>query len=275
MRKIIMGHTGREDIYHINQKKHIMEIFDIEICGITYPDKRYEIMRHHSKVLCIEYVEQGIGTVKINDKIFYPQAGDSYILPLEHYHHYYSDKKKPWKKIFINIRGALVENLLYGYSLENHFHFKGLDLSNELYSIIDLAKNETEDCTEQIIIIINSIFYKMRKFIKEQESSNSVAEKMKEYLRINAASKFKMENLCEYISRSESQTIKIFKDSYGITPYAYFLNRKISLAKGMLLNTNLTIKQIAYSLNFTDEYYFSNVFKQKTGMSPTKYRKKG
>ena len=112
----------------------------------------------------------------------------------------------------------------------------------------------------------------MREFIKEQNFANPLAEKMKEYLRANAISKFKIKQLCEYISLSESQTIRIFKETYGITPYAYFLNHKIHLAKGMLINTSLSVKQIAYSLNFTDEYYFSNVFKQKTGMAPAKYR---
>ena len=42
----------------------------------------------------------------------------------------------------------------------------------------------------------------------------------------------------------------------------------------MLLNTNLSVKQIANHLSFADEYYFSNVFKQKVGLSPTAYRKK-
>ena len=53
----------------------------------------------------------------------------------------------------------------------------------------------------------------------------------------------------------------------------YRLDRKIKLAKDMLVNTNLPIKQIASNLCYADEYYFSNVFKQKTGVSPGRYRK--
>jgi len=124
-----------------------------------------------------------------------------------------------------------------------------------------------------IICILNQIFFKMRAHIKCTDPTLDVAEKMKDYLRNHAASKFKIEKLCQYISRSESQTIKIFKEAYGITPYAYFLEKKINLAKDMLLNTNLSVKQIANNLYFADEYYFSNVFKKKTGVSPSKYRK--
>ncbi|MEZ7498522.1 AraC family transcriptional regulator [Flavobacterium sp. Arc3] len=33
-----------------------------------------------------------------------------------------------------------------------------------------------------------------------------------------------------------------------------------------------TVKEIALEMNFQDPYYFSRVFKNKTGLSPTKYR---
>ena len=112
----------------------------------------------------------------------------------------------------------------------------------------------------------------MMTFIKDEKSTPSIAESMKEYLNIHISSKFKLEDLCSHISMSESQTIRIFKEAYGITPYAYVLDKKIKLAKDMLINTNLPIKQIAYKLSFADEYYFSNIFKNKVGVSPRKYR---
>ena len=40
----------------------------------------------------------------------------------------------------------------------------------------------------------------------------------------------------------------------------------------MLRNTRKTIKEIAFELNFSDPYYFSNLFKRKYGISPRKAR---
>lgn len=268
-----MKKAMNEDIYYINQTSYARNIFDVQMCGITYPDKTYEIIRNNSKVACIEFIVKGMGTVHINDKTFYPGEGDSYFLHTGMNHHYYADRENPWKKVFINLSGSLFDSLVEGYQLKNSFHFKGLDVSKELYGIIEIAKQNKVDSTEEIICIVNRIFYKMRESVKENNFTSELAEKMKDYLRIHAASKFKIEELCNYISRSESQTIRIFKEAYGITPYAYVLNKKINLAKGMLINTNLSVKQIAYNLNFADEYYFSNVFKSKVGVSPTKYRK--
>ena len=41
----------------------------------------------------------------------------------------------------------------------------------------------------------------------------------------------------------------------------------------MLLDTTLSINEIAYNLSFTDAQYFSNYFKKHTGIPPSKYRK--
>ncbi|MBQ7095707.1 MAG: helix-turn-helix transcriptional regulator [Clostridia bacterium] len=268
-----MKRAGNEEIYYVNQTGGIRDLLRIQMCGITYPDKNYEISRKNSDVACLEYIEKGMGVLRIDGQTFYPEEGDTYLLQVGTTHHYFSDKETPWKKIFINVSGSLPDSLIEGYGLKNIYYFKGLDLSNELQMILALAKENKEDSTEEIICILNRAFLKMREHIKSIDHPFDIAEKMREYLRNHAASKFKMEELCRYISRSESQSIKIFKKAYGITPYAYFLEKKIKLAKDMLINTNLSVKQIADHLNFADEYYFSNIFKQKTGLSPAKYRK--
>lgn len=267
-----MKRAAHEEIYHISQTGIARDVLNIQICGITYPDKSYEIIRKHSKVACIEYIEKGRGVVEIDGQTFYPEAGDSYFLQPGTSHHYFSDQENPWQKVFINVSGSLLDSLIEGYNLKNIYYFQGLDLSEAMRSILKQAKENQESCTEEIICILNRIFLKMWAHRKPQ--TLDMAQKMKEYLRNNATSVFHLDSLCDYISRSESQAIKIFKKAYGITPYAYFLNQKIKLAKVMLLNTNLSVKEIANNLSFGDVYYFSNIFKQKTGVSPTKYREK-
>lgn len=269
-----MKSVGYEEICYANQTNRSRDILNIQMCGITYPDKNYEIVRDYSDVACLEYIEKGMGVLQIDGQTFYPEEGDTYFLQVGTRHRYFSDKENPWKKIFINVSGSLLDRLIEGYGLKKLYYFKGLDLKEELHRILALAKEDREDCTQEMICLLNKAFFKMREHINAQTYTSDTAEKMKEYLRNNAASKFRIESLCKHISRSESQTIKIFKKAFGITPYAYFLNKKIKLAEEMLLNTNLSIKQIADHLCFADEYYFSNVFKKKTGASPSKYRKR-
>lgn len=65
-----------------------------------------------------------------------------------------------------------------------------------------------------------------------------------------------------------------FKHSTGTTPTAYFINLRVEYAKKLLdqqPTTKLTIKGIAKAAGFSDPYYFSRIFKSKTGKSPMEY----
>lgn len=262
-----------EDIYAINQNSDTKDIINFQICGTTYPDKNYRIERKNSKIACIEYIESGKGTVHIGSNTFYPTAKDSYFLQTGKNQLYYSDKRTPWKKHFINISGKLLESLAEGYNLTDCSYFKGLDLASELAEIIELSKNQEADNTHLLIELINKIFLKM--YYHSQNNSEKTLElRIMDYLNTLLTSSFSLDLVCERFSISESQMIKRFKRTFGVTPYSYVLSRKIQLARKLLDNTNLSIKEIAEKLCFSDEYYFSNLFKSKVGLSPSSYRKR-
>ncbi len=264
-----------EEIYYINQKSEMKGLIRFSMCGTTFPDKSYRINRRRSKIACIEYIEEGSGTVHIGEKTFSASAGDSYFLMTGKDHIYYSDSERPWKKHFINLHGKLLEGLAEGYGIADTAYFEGLDLGDDIAEIISIAKREEADATDQLILILNKMFMKMHRHMKKQNDLSAEAAEMKDFLNTKITSEFKIEQLCKHISKSESQTIRTFKKAYGTTPYAYVLEKKISLAKKLLADTNLTVKEIAEKLCFADEYYFSNLFKSKVGKTPSAYRKAG
>ncbi len=65
---------------------------------------------------------------------------------------------------------------------------------------------------------------------------------------------------------------KISKKLNAPPPCQILLQKQINHSKQLLSNTEKAIKQIAFDMNFEDEYYFSRIFKTKTGLSPTEYR---
>lgn len=262
-----------EEIYEINQKAQSKDLIRFELCGTTFPDKSYRIKRDNSCINCIEYVEAGSGTVHLDATTFHPSGGDAYFLQAKKNQHYYADRGDPWKKYFINFSGTLADSLAEGYGLSNQSYFEGLDIKNELCRIIEIGKLKDGDHTAELIGILNDILFKMRAHQKKNCDRVGIEYEMKDYLNTQITAKFKMEHLCKQVSRSESQTIRIFKKTFGVTPYAYLLSKKIEFSKRLLENTNLSISQIADKLCFADEYYFSNAFKSRVGIAPTLYRK--
>ena len=67
---------------------------------------------------------------------------------------------------------------------------------------------------------------------------------------------------------------KTFKEVLGTSPGQYLLNLKIEKTGQMLLETSLTIAEIAARAGFESEFYFSRIFKKKVGYTPSEYRKK-
>ena len=65
---------------------------------------------------------------------------------------------------------------------------------------------------------------------------------------------------------------RIFRARYGTTMHRYQTECRIRRACSMLVHTRLTIKEIADSLGFSHAAYFSEVFHDMRGMTPTQYR---
>ena len=263
---------GFESIYHISQTELSRSLIWTPACGITYPSESYKMLRNRSPVMCIEYVESGEGVICADNERYNPHGGDTYMLQIGENQHYWSSTSNPWKKYWVNIKGPVCKKLCEAYKLTGSHYFPGLDIKKDLEQIIELAKDTTADHTVTMLEVINRIFFKMYEY-NSKRSSQSDAVKIKDYIDMRITEDFSLDEVEKLLEKSQSQIIRIFKKQYGITPYAYHLDKRIEVAKELLLGTSLKVKEIAEYLNFYDEYYFSNIFLRKTGQTPSHYRK--
>ncbi len=77
----------------------------------------------------------------------------------------------------------------------------------------------------------------------------------------------------EVCQMSESSFYQHFKAWAHMSPAEYRNNMRISAAKSMLKYSTLTIQDIASKTGFSDQFYFSRIFKKITGIPPQNYRK--
>ncbi len=84
-------------------------------------------------------------------------------------------------------------------------------------------------------------------------------------------------SLCDisaHLFLSESYIARVFKREMGESVGAYISKQKINLACALLINTDMSITEIAEEIGISSPYYFSSVFARQMGMSPTAYRKR-
>lgn len=67
---------------------------------------------------------------------------------------------------------------------------------------------------------------------------------------------------------------KLFRQVMGQPPQEYIVAARIDRAKQLLAESTLSVAQVADALGYRDVYFFSRQFKQKTGRSPSAYRKR-
>jgi AraC family transcriptional regulator, exoenzyme S synthesis regulatory protein ExsA len=82
-------------------------------------------------------------------------------------------------------------------------------------------------------------------------------------------------NLHDYATlcnRSLSSFKRDFQKLYKMPPARWLLQKKLLLAKQLLLDANKTIADVAFESGFEDSAHFSHVFKKRFAMSPLKYR---
>ena len=92
-------------------------------------------------------------------------------------------------------------------------------------------------------------------------------------IRENVEAEINFQTFAEENNIGYSYFRKMFKKYTGVPPVQYHLDLKVLRAKEMLLYTDKSIKEISYELGFQSIYYFSRVFKNKLGLSPSEIRK--
>ena len=96
--------------------------------------------------------------------------------------------------------------------------------------------------------------------------------KIQKYIQEHYQAQISLQKLSEMVGYSPNYISTIFKKECGINVRDYVKYIRIERAKELLITTELFAYQIASCTGFSDESYFSRIFKRATGMSPNKYR---
>ena len=72
---------------------------------------------------------------------------------------------------------------------------------------------------------------------------------------------------------SKYHLLRLFKRYYGQTPNQYLIDRRIEMSKEYI-NSGLSVSDTCFEVGFESLSSFSNLFKRKTGFSPSAYRKR-
>lgn len=229
----------------------------------------------------INYITDGEGILENETGRFQLKPGSIVIIHPGIWHRYRPLKTKGWKEQYIGFEGQLVEQFL------NHPFFSPVrpvlnigiheELLDTYLKIEELVEGEKPDFQKIASGLIVKMLGYLISFESQKEFSGkrieTIIEEARYHMRENVDKPFSLKKLAEEHNIGYSYFRKMFKKYTGVAPHQYHIELKIMRAKELLLSTDKSIKEISYDLEFQSIHYFSRIFKEKTGMSPSEFRK--
>lgn len=154
---------------------------------------------------------------------------------------------------------------------------KNIKLLKPLFENLIEESNKNDQLSERTIVqgfsyLLLQLERLSNEFPKNKETISKSALEFSKIITDTISENISVNEYASKLNLTVAKLNEICKENYGQSPKTIILIKKITEAKRLLYFTDLSVKEIAYRLGFEDSSYFSRIFKQKTNLSPTKFK---
>jgi len=278
------------------QTRSIDKILEIHVEEFEKWEKR----PYKNNFFEIVYVEKGIGRQCINQHEFEYQEGNIFLLPPLDCHSFKINEPSRFYFIRFTDHYFLNNNLLADYNvwfdkiayiLANYNKVPGDIISSERERqfIIGNIKSiyqeylSSDDYSNSIIAgsiaaILNILARSIEKrYVEQANELDSRFGEIIRYINTHIADneKLRVPVLADMFGISKSYFSEFFKKQAGVSLVDYVLKSKLKIVVTKVLHTDLSLKEIAWQLNFTDSSHLARTFKKTYGMTVKEFKSKG
>lgn len=246
-----------------------------------YPRARgHRMQRERHDDLLVIWCTAGNGSVTVDDTTRKVTPGTLVVLPPGLAHHYQADAKKPWTILWAHVGGDAVDELAAllapggkiasdigvdttllrdftallatrdtGYRLDTWLHASGLLKQLLLHAAKLAARGDGDDAAFALPRVTAWMHANIERPVELAELARATS------------------------TLSLFQFARRFKAETGVAPIQYFIHLRMEHACRLLDMSDAPVHRVARQLGYDDPYYFSRLFRQVIGVSPSDYRK--
>ena len=192
---------------------------------------------------------------------------------------YCADPNDPWEYYWVGFNGAFANKLIQQIPFTDQnpvyhccerdelqqallaiYHARGPEPRHEaamvghLYLFLSSLMKQAQECDSRV----------------GNASSQYVHGAIK-YIQFNYSHDISIDDIAHAVGVSRSHLYRVFMSNVGQSPIDYLTNYRIGEACNLLRDSKLSIAEIAVSVGFFDQFYFSRVFKKTKGVPPSRY----
>jgi len=232
----------------------------------------------------IVYISKGKGLFSSDStKRTNVKKGQVILLFPGQWHTYRPLKESGWNEYYIGFEGIIIDNIATNAFItpDNQILNVGVneDLVHLFSTAIRVAKEDKTGAQQYLAGIVVNILGTILSLAQnrnfESKESAQKIERAKVIMIENIHKNIDIKGIAANLGISYSLFRKTFKEYTGYAPAQYMQELKLRKAKELLAETNNSVKEISYELNFSSYEYFLSFFKKRVGHTPLEYRNLG
>jgi len=237
----------------------------------------------HKDVTELVYVEEGNGIYMINHQHFPVEKGDFLIIEQGFVHSGSSSAYSPMKTLVLVVSEIDWNDCEYPHNIiapisypliksKEHAPYISGTL-RELYYLYQKPNPDLKFC-QMILAPLLVLLRENYKYTKPywEIKENPLAGDILSYIYTHYPEDITLERLSQHFFMSAGHISHLMQKEFNIAPINYLIDVRFSKAKGMLLNTDLSIAEIAYAVGYNNPAHFTKLFIKRIGYSPHDYR---
>lgn len=209
-------------------------------------------------------------------------AGDMILLRPDRWHSYMPDRETGWHEYWIGFRGPNIDSRFFSGFFDAGQEVFRVGMREELTALyeraVGIAEKERSSYQQYLAGIANLLLgMAMYYHTNQQFVSLDVVgriDRARRIIRDELYGGISPDEVAERVNMSYSWFRRMFRDYTGISPAHYMQELRLQEACRLLSGTAMSIKEIAFQLNFGDASYFSSMFRRRLRMTPVEYRRR-
>jgi len=258
-----------------------LERRSIITCNYTYSENKphpNRIMTEHDLLLILD----GEWDIYQDDILYHLVPGDVILLQAHHHHYGVIPCNSTVKTVFIHFNyldgDGIVDDNQDVHALKHYYlpmvknHQNNPAVFHLFKQIVSVFWSRDNNSAYKSSTILDLLLCELEQSPSQPLHTRSKdIEKIIHYINSRQETFFTIDELADFLGISGKTLSTHFKLFTGESVHQYQLNHKLEMAKDLILaNPQITLKELASTYGFYDEYHFNKCFKKKFGYSPKK-----
>lgn len=215
----------------------------------------------------IHYVFSGKG-VLYNASGAHPiSKGQMFVIFPDETAMYVADKEDPWYYCFANFQTTATP------FKEGEYCYTDSRLNPIFHNILLMAQQKLNNSYAVCAELLNlfAIMAEPPSQALPQKHTKQYVDSALSYIHDFYNRQIRISDLAQYINIDRVYLYSLFRKQVGISPKEYLTNYRMEIAAKLLVQRNLTVKEVAAACGYVDIYSFTKAFKKHYGCAPGQY----